>query len=1227
MGTQSRRMLGLGSWNVKSLFCGKRNHKCNHGHRPYLEGLESRVMLSADPLQAMAVYALSDTALPQVSISATNTTIEEGKGASEVTTVTISRDITTKAQTVYFKVTGTAKRGTDYVIRNGDGLVITGSSVALKAGVSSATLTIETKDDLIGEGAEYATITLSANSAYTIAPGSSSITSTITDNEPMVAIDGVTGTATGFGSDAKVVRSLTGDINNDGKVDIINILQPASGGDDNIEVLLNNKSGYGSFNVSSSFRVAGDDLRDLKLVDVNGDKKLDLVAMSTSSYSGHNMMSVSVLINDGKGSFTLSNVYGPTLGTDFTSVIDSVIVADFTGDGRVDIVVAGTTVDTIGDRQVLNLYGFRGLAGGGFTTATTFEINASTSAADVVTGMELVAKDMNGDKRLDLVALSKSGTGLPTVSVLVNSATVGFVTAKYTLPDASYRSLLVEDVTGDGKADLVMHSVNGGNTDAKIYTYVNDGTGVLNTFTLVEDIALAPLTDSTSLTLADLNGDKKLDLIFVDSLSVGGGLLSVALNKGNGSFEDVPTPYSLAAPVDDGNLADLNGDGKLDIVVVQTNDSGPTPTVYTEVLMNQGNGTFNMMLYQDDAVDSGTSTLSLVDVNGDKKIDILQSGNDSGGAGHVLLNNGDGTFAFQFATKEVATGDSAAPITFALSRSGGDTTNALTVNFGVTGTAKRGIDYKLAYEDGGAIITGNTVTIAAGDAAVKVVLVPLTDALAENSETVQLLIKTGTGYQLNPAAKGVAAVIQDFAPVLSITAYDGEATETVGNDPDTGTFIITAENNNGTEPLTVNFVVSGSAVRGKDYVLKIGDTTLTTNTVTFDVGESEVAITVVPITDDVIEATKYVNIALANNTAKWTINPSAAAAKVAIDNLQESVITVAATTTTALESNAVKPAVFTFTRTGGNLNQTLDVDYTISGSATNGADYETLSGTVSFAAGSKTATVLVTPKDDTTTEGAETLKVTLAPSSTDSYKVTGTVASQSATVTIKENAYAPASVDDASVNVTSYVETDVVTKVSHSGGVQFYMANETFFMVSANEIVNGTWKYVQKGSTTGTLTLRENNSHTRVTHLTFTTTKDATFTGEVIDGSETIIKTIRGTLRISIPTTSYAPISLNGLTVSATTTRSSDRSDVGSVGTMVFGSATVTKTNKNGSKVVAYTYSAESPSYGLLKFTDEGSEILIQFTSPTAANYWCVNNSESFWEMGTIKVTAIKPPN
>jgi hypothetical protein len=135
--------------------------------------------------------------------------------------------------------------------------------------------------------------------------------------------------------------------------------------------------------------------------------------------------------------------------------------------------------------------------------------------------------------------------------------------------------------------------------------------------------------------VGDINGDGIPDIVTANSVGYGsGGTVSVLLGKGDGTFGP-RTDYDVGDGALIPALADLNGDGRLDIVTA--NDYGRGMTV----LLNNGDGTFARTDY---APGIGLVTsLAVGDLNGDGHPDIVL-GDYSNSKVVVMLNNGDGTF-------------------------------------------------------------------------------------------------------------------------------------------------------------------------------------------------------------------------------------------------------------------------------------------------------------------------------------------------------------------------------------------------------------------------------------------------------------------------------------------------------------------------------------------------------------------------------------------------------
>jgi hypothetical protein len=202
-------------------------------------------------------------------------------------------------------------------------------------------------------------------------------------------------------------------------------------------------------------------------------------------------------------------------------------------------------------------------------------------------------------------------------------------------------------------------------------------------------------------------------------------------------------------------------------------------------------------------------------------------------------------------------------------------------------------------------------------------------------------------------------------PTVDIFATDNTATE---EGTTTGVFTLT-RTGEVTSALDVDYTVTGTATPGADYVALSG-------TATFAAGAETAVVTVTPVDDAEVEGDETVIVTLDAGTT-YTLGDDIQATVTIIDNdVLLPTVEVTATDDTATEEGATTGA-FTLTRTG-DVSGSLTVDYTVTGTATAGADYIALAGSATFAAGSATTQVIVTPIDDDLVEGNETVILTLA---------------------------------------------------------------------------------------------------------------------------------------------------------------------------------------------------------------------------------------------------------
>jgi hypothetical protein len=385
-----------------------------------------------------------------------------------------------------------------------------------------------------------------------------------------------------------------GDFNGDGKADILQV------GAVTLYVLLGN--GDGTFQAPVHTTDNATLANNVFATDLNGDGKADVVGVFNSSFI--------VYIGKGDGTFAAGVSYD--IGTTVDAAIFS--VADFTGDGKPDVaVIFADSTFTTGDVVV-----FPGNGDGTFQPAITSVGIYSYYFS------KAFASDFNGDGRLDLVIDSATE-----IAIMMGNGD-GTFQAPVALASTLIGSGLVLDVgvgdfNGDGKLDLALD--NGG-FGTGIYLGNGDGTFQPPTHSYAEGGVTA---------VADFNQDGKLDI------ATGGSIL---LGNGDGSFQGTPeiVVNSGTGIVVNG---DFNKDGFTDFAMISTPASGSNAV---NIILNKKDGTGAMVLANSYPISqSQTATAMLAgDVNGDGKLDLLVFGVPSSGTSGwfltVLLGNGDGTF-------------------------------------------------------------------------------------------------------------------------------------------------------------------------------------------------------------------------------------------------------------------------------------------------------------------------------------------------------------------------------------------------------------------------------------------------------------------------------------------------------------------------------------------------------------------------------------------------------
>jgi hypothetical protein len=459
--------------------------------------------------------------------------------------------------------------------------------------------------------------------------------------------DGTFQSPVSFGSGGLFAASVAlADVNGDGKPDLLVLNRCASANfcdqeSGSLGVLLGN--GDGTFQAAQVFDAGGETSTGMSVADVNGDGKLDVLVTSRApilSDDGYVDGAVGVLLGNGDGTFRTAHIYN-SMGW----AAQAVAVADVNGDGKPDVLVANQAVssrdDSAGSVAVM-----LGRGDGSFQAAPTYSPGGAYQA------FSSAMADLNGDGKTDLVVTSFCLTILNcvgAVDVLLGQGDGTFQPPQtYASGGYATQAVTIADVNGDGIRDLLvadqcLGAIDCSNSDANgsVDVLLGNADGTFQA---------AQTYDSggrfaNSIAVADVNSDGKLDLVVgnqcLSSADCSSGAVTVLLGKSDGTFQGAQAFSSGGYSASSVLVADVNGDGIPDVLVADSCLDGTCGNNgQVAVLFGNGDGTFQAaVLY-----DSGSTTahsLLLADLNGDGKLDVVVANSDSVG---LLLGNGDGTF-------------------------------------------------------------------------------------------------------------------------------------------------------------------------------------------------------------------------------------------------------------------------------------------------------------------------------------------------------------------------------------------------------------------------------------------------------------------------------------------------------------------------------------------------------------------------------------------------------
>jgi len=310
------------------------------------------------------------------------------------------------------------------------------------------------------------------------------------------------------------------------------------------------------------------------VADLNGDGHLDLVFSNhrQTQPAGNTLIhkyKVNSFIYWGANKGSAGTGYSanyrtelPTLGATGNSV------ADLNRDGYLDIVFSNTTDGT---SSKVNAYIYWG-SSGGFSKTSRTELPV-TAAAGGFHGPRNLLADLDNDGYLDITFASHSdASGVKVNSHIYWGSKAGFSTTSRTdLPTVGAAGLAAADLNSDGYLDLVFANHGDGKSAAPpSYIYWGSASG----FSTAKRTSLATL-GAVGVSVADLNGDGKLDIVFSNHGAYPTYAASSYIYWGSAAGYSASNRTGLPTLGATSNLvADLDGDGDLDIAFANQHSSG-----------------------------------------------------------------------------------------------------------------------------------------------------------------------------------------------------------------------------------------------------------------------------------------------------------------------------------------------------------------------------------------------------------------------------------------------------------------------------------------------------------------------------------------------------------------------------------------------------------------------------------------------------------------------------
>ena len=892
--------------------------------------------VSLDTATATGTIEDDDTLTAEVTAGAS--TVPEGSAASFE--VALTGATSTAAVVVTYTVTGTATPGTDYTAPSG--------SLTIAAGMSSATIAVQTTSDTVLDLGETLIVTLTgASTAVGTAEYSPTVaTTTITD--PGTATVSVADARAAEGDDVEFTVELSLAAGSDTVLGWTTVADTATSGDDYTAVTsgaLTVAAGdtTGTLTVSTEEDLLAEDDETFR-VTITGTTLPSGVSLDTATATGtiedddtltaEVTAGASTVPEGSAASFEVAltgatstaavvvtyTVTGTaTPGTDYTAPSGSLTIAAGMSSATIAVQTTSDTVLDLGETLIVTLTGAStavGTAEYSRTAATTMIADPGTATVSVADVRATEGDDVEFTVTLSIAAGSDTVLGWTTAAVTATSGDDFTAVTSGTLTIAA--GATTGTLTVSTEEDLLAE-------DDETFRVTITGTTLPSGVTLDTATATGTIEDDDTLTAEVTAGASTVPegsaAEFTVTLTSATSTALVVVTYSVTGTATSGTDYTAPS----GSLTITAGASSTTITIRTTPDSvldsGETLTVtLTGASTPAGTAEYNPTAATTTITDPGTATVSVADVRAAEGDDVEFT-----------------------VTLSIAVGS--------------DTVLGWTTT---AGSATSGDDFTA--------VTSGTLTIAAGATTGTLTVSTAEDLLAEADETFTVTI-TGTtlpsGVTLGTAT-ATGTIEDDDTLTAAVTA--GASTVPEGS---VASFEVALTGATSTADVVVTYAVTGTATPGTDYTAPDEPLELT-----ITAGASSAMITIQTSLDSVLDTGETLIVTLTGASTAGTVTVDSTVATTTIVDSGTATVSVAAVAGTVAEGTV---AQFTVTLSGA-VGSDLALGWsTAGGTATAGADYLAVSGgTVTLTAGTTRATIEVAVADDTLAESDETFTVILA---------------------------------------------------------------------------------------------------------------------------------------------------------------------------------------------------------------------------------------------------------